>query len=415
MKGRKNSACRWMPLAMGLLLVPHTGMTQPITARPAAAEPVVIAVIESGGLNVLHEDFRTRSPQPPAIAKSAPPREMVTLPGDGDFERRLELARRGPLGNLDEGTLYGVRDSRIVGIYVPPGSRDRDLFEDRVHPTGTTSAAVGLRHGTNPDALLVYVTDPDRAAWSWLARQQWIDIVSTSYFTLVDTRSGFCHEARFIRRIVDQGRVVFSAAGNAEQAGIAHAPSGVPQAYQVGGVDDKGQPYLPDPDDGFLSTPTRPYETGDRFSFPAASSEASSGSMPFGGTSGATPSTAGRAARLIQVARSLLDSHWSGVRDGALAIAGPNAVDIQRGPLKDGRFTAQELADLLHRVAVPNQPPSPLRYLIEGYGALSGDAIRSAEKILAGTATAPERGLEDQTHSAVEQARKAAFPAARCS
>lgn len=45
-----------------------------------------------------------------------------------------------------------------------------------------------------------------------------------------------------IKDIAGQGRAVFSAVGNGEQLGEVMAPSGVPEAYQVGGVDQEGHP-----------------------------------------------------------------------------------------------------------------------------------------------------------------------------
>lgn len=381
-----------------------------ILLRETSTAPVVIAVIERGGMNVLHSDFRLDGRQVLRLPGVMPPSVAVKLPRTGSFEDRTQAIRRGALGNLKLGTLYRLQGTRIIGIYAADEfGANTDITADRFHATGTTSAAVGLVHGTNPNALLVFVPDTSREAWDWLAEQRWIDVISTSYYSF--SSQDTCIAAESIRRITEQGRLVFSAIGNGEQAGAFFTPSGVPESYQVGGVDDSGRSYRPQSDNPF--TPTRPYETGDRFDFPAATADALTGSMDFGGTSGATPSTAGRAAELISFARSLLGS-TGGLSDGALAASGSNARLPDRGPLKDGKLTSIELVDLMHHTATPAETATPLRYLIEGYGAFQHDAVQLAKRVLSGEAREPERPDEDRMHGLVESGRAAFFPEARC-
>jgi hypothetical protein len=69
---------------------------------------------------------------------------------------------------------------------------------------------------------------------------------------------------------------------------------------------------------------------------------------------------------------------------------------------------------LLHHVAAPAEDPSPVRYLVEGYGALSSAAIELAKKVLTGEIAEPQRPEEDVQHERVESARAALFPEARC-
>lgn len=359
-------------------------------------------------MNVLHFDFAMPGRRDARLPVGIPKVTRVTLPDSGNFEQRLQQAQEGPLGNLEEDTLYYLRGTRVL-VYAPRDSFATDVFEDRSHGTGVAGAAMGLEHGTNPDALLVIVVDRGPAAWAWLAEQEWIDAVSTSYITVLRGTER-CHEAPFIKDMVDQGRMVFSAVGNGEQFGEIGSPSGVPQSYQVGGVDSDGRTYLQG-----ASTTNRPYETGDRFDFPSADSESLSGSMDFGGTSGATPSTAGRATELIQYARTLLASGFTGARNKMLARAGPSSRVPEKGPLADGDLTAPELTDVLHHIARPAEPASPVRYLIEGYGALNHDEVLALGKsILAGAAELPPRPEEDAMHERVEAARAAAYFDGRC-
>ncbi|MFN2525526.1 MAG: S8/S53 family peptidase [Actinomycetota bacterium] len=383
----------------------------PADRRPA---PAVLAVLEAG-LNVLHDDFRL-APGQAKLPRGLPPVTPISLPASGSFSEQIEDARAGALGNLQAGVLYYLKGTRLF-LYVPETSTVTNVFADAIHGTGVASGAAGLEHGTNPDLWLVVVlhSQPDASAWEWLTGATWIDVISTSYNNLYARPVPIvsCPEAEFIPRIVEQGRLVFSAVGNGEQLGEIMSPSGFPQAYQVGGVDEKGRTWMPAHSTTHRSTPNRPYETGDRYEFMAADASSLDGEMVFGGTSGAAPSTAGRATDLVQLARSVLSSTSIGTNEGALA-RGPSRPQLKRGPLSDGDLTNEELVDVLHHVAQPAEAASPVRYLIEGYGALNEEAMALAERVLLGQVELPDRPEEDAWHARVEQLRAALFPSARC-
>ena len=383
-------------IGVASLLIAASFAAPAAPARSARPRPPVIAIVEDG-LNVLHSDFELTSA--PRFPTGLPDFETVELPQTGDFGTRLEAARKGPLGNLEPNTLYWVEDTKVF-IYEGPDHFDTDVFANASHGTGVAGAAVGNKHGSYPEAWLVLIRQSRPSSWEWLAEQHWIDVVSTSYYTIVED-SGVCGSGPSIRKILDDGRIVFSSAGNTEQAGMTAEPAGFPASYQVGGVDSEGRSYMPSANDP--NTTTRPYETGDRFDFPSASDSALSGSMPFGGTSGATPTTAGRAADLINHARTLLGSP-GGMSGDALVKSAPGVRLPQQGPLKDGVFTNDELTRLLHHIATPAED-GPHRYLIEGYGALSNETTKLGKEILAGRAEEPARDQEDTMHEAVESAR----------
>lgn len=367
-----------------LALSAGTGATG-AAQRPA---PAFVAIVGEGGLNVFHDDFLLGHGRVP---RHVPVDQIIRLPRSGSFEERLASAEDGPLAALEPDILYWIEGTRI--LLMNPARVATSVLDERDHGTGAASAAVGARHGTAPDAFVVFLpggSQPD--AYRWIAAQEWVDVSSASVYSPLS-----CSERKAIDDVVASGRVVFRAAGNFEHAGATSGP-GIRGVYQVGGVDDEGRTYAPGADrTHYAVTPTRPYETGDRFSFPAADPNALTGSATFGGTSGASPSTAGRAASLIAHARSLL----------ARGVRPP-------GPLKDGRFTSDELTDLLHRVARPAEPPSPVRYLAEGYGALDDRAIAHARAVLAGEQPLPDRREEDEMHARVEELREILFPPARC-
>lgn len=415
---------------LGALLL-HTGFAPTTPAAPRRARegpPTVLAIVEPGGINVLHSEFRAapgRTSLPPGLPEDV---ETVRLPQGRDFAELVERASKGPLGHLEPGQLYHVQGTRLL-LYPSPGRGIQNVFDNPDHGTGTASSAAGRRFGTDPDAWLIYVLGGDGPAWRWLASQSWIDGVSSSYYAVVPSGNGLCPEVRHIRSIAADGRLVFTAAGNQEQLGIALSPAGAPGAYQVGGVDEAGRTYLrPDAfptDPSWASaTPTRPYETGDRFRYDAADPNSLDGAVTFGGTSGASPSTAGRATVLIRYAREVLGSSWTGARRGVLAAAPARHLPARRavqgsmelparGPLADGDLTAAELTSVLHHVAIPAEPPTPARYFVEGYGALNDEAMRRAVDVLRGALPEPERPSEDAAHDAVESLREAAFSEVR--
>ncbi|HYI46256.1 MAG TPA: S8/S53 family peptidase [Actinomycetota bacterium] len=400
-------------LATALGAAPGLGSA---AARPSyRPDPVVIAIVDITGLNVLHEEFAASETL--TLPADMPAATSIRLPGGSTFEERLAAAQDGPLGKLKGERLYSIDSTRIAGIYFAAHGR-HSIVESRSHGTGTSSSAVGSTVGTSPNALLVYVPATGRDAWEWLVNQDWIDIVSASYTAI--TEDGTCPEADAVRKIVRRGRLVFAAAGNQEPFWPAMSPTGLAEAYQVGGVDRNGRTYLPPGEDGtatdpirFTDTTTRPYETGDRFIRDIADPDDDSRIVRAGGTSFAAPATAGRAAGLIELARRILRTP-PGDDSEALASLGPGGKVPPRGPLADGELTNEELIDLLHHTAAPAEPASPFRYLVEGYGAHDAATTRIAAGVLSGSAVAPARPEEDQMNEWVEDSRRLLFPSERC-
>jgi hypothetical protein len=418
-------------VALGAVLASTVVATTSATAAPQAptsVRPVVIAVVGDVGFNVLHHDFATTNGSDPALPAGFPHAVSVRLPTSGSFQERLARAEAGPLGHLKPDTLYRVRDTRIIGVIAPSDigqpATTTDVLADRLHGTGVTSAAVGLRYGTAPNALLVFVVGESSNAWKWVADQPWIDLAVTSNYTPVDAAdptnvaNATCAGGSEITRIAASGRLVFGSAGDDDQQGIVQAPLGLPDVYQVGGVNADGTPWAgvhPNESDPTFATGqvTRPYVTGDLYSFMAASPDALTGPAPFGGDSGAAPLTAGRAATLLVAARQRLQTP-NALRPGLQAWAGTAVRPPARGPLADGRLTAAELSLLLRHTATHSLPDSPASYAVEGYGALAPSSMHLAKSVLAGTAALPDRSKDDADYAAVTAARSVIFNRARC-
>jgi hypothetical protein len=372
---------------------------------------------EIDGINVLHRDFRTADGRNPRYPAGMPKPVVVALP-HGDFATQTRSLEAGPLGHMRPGTLYAVAGTRLLLVDAAPTPYDA-VGGDRVHATGVADAVTGTSMGVDPAALVVVVLGgalTSDGGYDWLARSPWVDLASTSDYVVHTTADpSQCTGAAAVRAFTASGRQLFSSAGNTtDQPEPLVAPNGLPEAYLVGGVDASGKTWLPghpEESDPFYAggNVVRPYETGERYSFSAAAPDAFSGSQHFGGTSGATPRTAGWAAVLVADARRIVGASATST-SGALAI-GPR--HTRRGPLTDGRLTRAELVGLLHGIAVPHSglPDGPA-YALEGYGALDASAIAHAERILAGTDALAARTADDTADAAARQVRAKVF--ARC-
>lgn len=371
-------------------------------AAPGPPARVVVAIVGESGMNVLHDDFRTARGQSVTYPAALGPVMTVALPSSGTFADRRAAVAAGPLGHLAPGRLYGIRGTRLLVVSAPSAFPLTDVTgggtttitvgssdDPTLHGTGVVDAAIGRRYGTAPDALALLVLGNSSDSWAWVAERPGIDVASTSGYE-ASTR---CTAAADVRSFVGSGHPVFSSSGNTGDQGEAlTSPNGLPEVYQVGGVTADGKPWgTPHADSNpfyAVGQVTRPYQTGELYDFPTAAYDSTTGTMRFGGTSGATPRTAGWAARLVGYARAHRSRH---------------------GPLADGTLSRTELVSLLRHVAVPSMPGQAGGFYVEGYGALNAKAIRHAEQILAGTATDPGRPDDDAREAQVEQVRAAAF------
>jgi hypothetical protein len=331
---------------------------------------------------------------------------------------------------MTPGRLYRLRGTRIIGVLAGPGNRRPvNLFASPEHGTGVAGALGGLRHGTDPNVLLVLVTSADQQAWEWVARQPWIDFVEASYLSVngattvggghtPSAQEATCEQGPSVRRLTQHGRAVFVAQGNTEQVGQLEPPSGLPGVVHVGGVNDVGRTWLPgdpSPDQAIsLSTPTRPYDIGELYSFPSLAAASLNGTVTFGGTSGATPRLTGDAAQLLAFARQILRTPADTPARQDLAWLGPGGRRPARGPLADGRLTAEELTRLLYQTAQPAESVEGARFPLEGYGAYNADAVARAAQVLAGKAVLPMRAKDDLVKSGIDKQREAAFNSVRC-
>lgn len=210
-------------------------------AAGAAVDPgdaTVVAVIDSA-LNPYHVDFGPVE----GLPTDRPPHEWLSgFPSPDSFAgyEKLRLTpgadEQTPVADLHDSDLEkwnGVTRStrgaahyrwlpgtKVVGLLDFAGNRGYGSLG--AHGTRAASVAVGRRHGTCPDCLLVflsYATPADgEAAIEWALEQPWIDVITNSYgFSAVQRDrlySGSDTEAQ--RRASERGQTIFFSAGNGQ-------------------------------------------------------------------------------------------------------------------------------------------------------------------------------------------------------
>lgn len=403
--------------------VPSVAAPTTATALPAA----VLAVIGEIAFNPLHEDFRS-SGRPLVLPPGTPRPVTIPLPRQGDFAARMDTLRQGPLGALTPGVLYRLEGTRLLfvnagtvkesavglsrtGQVSVNGRHPLTPYAELAHGTGVVGAAVSSRSGTAPNAVALFVAGPIDASYGWLTGRPWVSTSTTSAFA---SSADPCYGTDAVRRLWGEGHIPFTAAGNTEgsASAVLSTPHGLSEMYQVGGVDDAGRPWTPRvmPDDPLLGLigPLRPYETGELFAFDAPDFASFDGRQGFGGTSGASPRTAGRALVLMEEARRLLRDVDAGPEPRGRAPRG------LRGPLADGDLSRDELVQVLHRSSAPSLAASPARHAVEGYGAVTDASTALAREVVRGRIALPVRLDEDAAQATVDAARDAIFTARGC-
>lgn len=401
-----------MVALLGVILAASTAQASP--QAPLPAPMAVIAVIGERGLDPLHREFATRDGRdvqlPAAIARQA---VRVDLPPGGSYDARRAAMLRGALGNLKAETLYYVRGTRLL---IWTGTRATGPVDDGSyeHGTGVASLAGGRTLGHAPDALIVMALDHFDLSWAWMAAQTWIDVgTSSAYDPLVGAAPVVCVATAAVKAVRQSGRLPFLIAGNGPFDTTGSAIGQSPHVVRVGGTNDDGTSRLPGDGSSALSYSGRGYDIAERYAFTIAARGTSDGYVKAAGTSGSAPLVASRAAGLIAFGRQLVRDRGVGARDGALVVAPRGARRPLRGPLADGRLTADELLAAQLAAARPARA-EPTRFAVEGYGLFDDDSQALVERVLAGRSDLTDRSADDLAYSAALEVRRAATAAKGC-
>lgn len=443
-----------------LLLIPLFAGCLSDTEDPASAETndadafmprVVVAIIDTGVVPY-HEEFRqNREGEDPTAhpatyltdyPEDTPGVEItLTMPDDEDptmeetdVSKYME-ADEGLWANTTQETLYHVPGTKFVGMIGfctdLPGAGHGGMTSSRA---GGNTISIG-----GNETLLVNVRAPlaleldadgdtcEGRATRWAADQPWIDIQSHSWGNFVacsdvaaDIAWGWSEAFKYAR---DKQPIFVAAANGHANAGLlgypsqcqSNNPAGV---ITVGGTDNGGYTrwanWWPAISADSCSNPA--VNEGDRYEIRNTG----------GGTSSATPFSAGGAAKLILEARRTFHDPNVGVRDGVLATLHEGGTAPEMGPLADGDFTIEELKSVLFHtaLAVPtvddsdgaacsSQIPLPeggtngAAFPFIGYGEVNHISIDLALQVLSGDISEPQRPQEDQLYEADQEARRA--------
>jgi len=408
-------------------------MTSVLVADPARLKAETTAVTVIGiadtGINPYHLEFSaatypdpdvlaltgnfTRHPSEyipgyPAAARALP----VTL-GQGYFP---EADR--PIWNGNEtiqaGELYWIPGTKIVGAIDAGGSTgatsgedSHPILDDNGHGSGSASVSTGNRYGYCPTCLLVVVEALDETV---AAAFNWVDISSHSFGYVGGAPVGPVVGPNEATRVAtERGQTVLFAAGN----GIGNAfdvpistygsdQTGPDWNITVGAIRRDNQRAIVG--DGI---PVHISAWGDG-NLPSACRTGTVGQCAFGGTSAATPYTAGIFGTVLTEVRRAVGDGAAGQKPGQVVATGvPVDASVY---LDDGRLTRAELREAVLKTAFPlntENRPSPFPYpatapysgdpnvLFEGYGAATPEGADRAVAVLLGDMPLPERPFED--------------------
>lgn len=443
-------------------------------ALGAAPANAVVALIDTG-INPYSSAFRDRGPlgrKPPwkylpGYPKGTPALHLsLDLPYDEAIKKDADV-----WAHVEANKLYWIPGTRIAGaislgaggvscptVEAPPangqtnsGCDEHRILDDHGHGTMTASRAAGSPNSLAPDARIVEIEGLGAKSVTWAADQGWIDVQSNSWVSLLPppvpngTINAF--------RDAAQKMLVLAASGNgaAFSQGAAPTPtyalSTAPAGVVIVGGHDNGKMTL------WAGAP--PHVVADAYAGMAAIHDSSEKMRPDPiacCTSAASPYAAGGAIAIVQEARRLLGDPSTGVHGGVVA-QGPAGL-VPDGPLKDGKFTLDELKDvflhtaethpsegrddgILHWAGDPRAPDytefgpggnpfcvlcttTPVAwktipddvsaYQFIGYGGINEHSVDLAVKVLTGTDKLPDRALEDQQYQADQQLRETFYP-----
>jgi hypothetical protein len=392
--------------------------------------PVTVIGIADTGINPYHEEFSAQTYPDPAVlaltdnftrhpSEYIPgyPEDAAALPvtlGEGYLP-----AADKPLwaGNetIDPATLYWIPGSKIVGAIDAGGSTGatsaddpHPILDDNGHGSGSASVSAGNRYGYCPTCLLVAVEGLDETV---ATGYPWVDITSHSFGYVGGAPVGPVSSGEEVTKAAaERGQTVLFAAGN----GVGNAfdvpvstwhsdQTGPDWNITVGAIRRDNQRAIVG--DGI---PVHVSAWGDG-NLPSACRTGTVGQCAFGGTSAATPYTAGVFGTVLTQVRAAVGDGAAGQKPGQVVASG-----IARDEsvyLSDGKLTRAELREAVLKTAFPlnqDNAVSPYPYpltapyggdssvLFEGYGAATPNSAERAVDVLLGTALLPERQFEDQ-------------------
>ena len=398
--------------------------------------PITVIGIADSGINPYHAEFSaatypdaevleltrnfTRHPSEyiPGYPKDA--RALPVSTDAGYFPERDAFLFDGNKV-IQPGQLYWVPGTKIIGAYEAGGSTgatsgadSHPILDDNGHGTGSSSVSAGNRYGYCPTCLLVHVEALDESV---VAGYDWVDISSNSFGYIGGLPIGPLLSPEATKKAAERGQTTLFAAGN-----------GIGNAFDVPiltyGSDQTGPDWnitvgaLRRDNQGAIvgdGIPADVSSWGDG-NLPSACRTTVVGQCAFGGTSAATPYTAGVFGTVLTEVRDRLGDGRAGQKAGQVVAEGaPGGSEF----LADGRLSREELRGIvlkttkaLNETSSVSRFPFPAtytgqraRYAFEGYGAATPNSASRALAVLLGGQPLPDRSEEDAFFRAVCEQR----------
>ena len=266
------------------------------SAQEAPAPRVVVADIDTG-VNPYHEFFYTgaaSSVTPDVLAEfGIDASHIIRLTRTGDFAADY-AADQAKWDAIKPGEPYWFEGTNIIAISFEPGSRIilPDDADD-THGVGTAASVLGA----NPDAVLVFAEGMGNAdAEAWAFNHPAVDVVTTSYGTPGSLPIPFHLNNSYVG-VVENGKQHFGASDNSPALSTADGTSGPWWTIGIAGFEEgtsEGRQVVSGNLVDFVADFTQdvPY---------CADCEA--GTESVGGTSFATPRSAGTFSKILLEAR----------------------------------------------------------------------------------------------------------------
>ncbi len=387
----------------------------------------VVAIIDTG-INPYNPAFAALPDQPPwhpSTYISDYPRKVKAIDLTCEAEEDIPLECGHDFSRVQLNQLYWIPGTKIIGALTtnfhdePDPITDKTLFapnpilDDNSHGTHSASVAVGNYFGTCGHCLLVVVEGFEGAA-AWAVEQPWIDFVSNSWGRQYSAGTGPLEGRGFIERtkvMTETGGTVLFAAGNgvANTFTVPHdthkSPyTGADWHVVVGAVvtgndgpDENGN------GEGSVMGSGKPVTVSSYGSGIIRSScwDTIYQNCRHGGTSAATPITAGVMASVLEEARRLLGDEHEGPRGQGIAAQGTPIPTNQY--LMDGVLTREELWRISFATArelagdgtgsAGPQSEADMAYV--GYGIMNEWGRDEAIRVLQGGLALPDRSDVD--------------------
>jgi hypothetical protein len=389
---------------------------------------ITVVGVADSGINPYHFEFSAATyPDPDVLALtrnftrhpseyiSGYPADSQALPitlGEGYYPAKDQKVWQ----SVEVGKQYWIPGTKIISAIDAGDSSainaDPDntrIVDDDGHGTGSSSVSTGNRYGYCPTCLLAFVESLDT---TYNESFPWVDITSHSFGTVGGVPLGLVFGPDLdTKAAAERGQTVLFAAGNGvgnafdvPQITYGSGDDGNDWTVTVGAIRRDNQRAIVG--DGI---PVEISAWGDG-NLPSACRTGTVGQCAFGGTSAATPYTAGIFGTVLTRVRQAIGDPLVGQRPGQVVAQGtpiPGSIFLD-----DGKLTRSELRDAVTKTAFPlNQDNSPTTFpypltapyinaetnvLFEGYGAATPEGAKRAVDVILGRAVMPDRAFEDQ-------------------